>query len=281
MLPWVGGKKRCAKSIVACFPTDIRTYHEPFLGGGSVLFQVLHAMNAGRLNVMNVYASDSNVELIHMYIQVQQNPFDFFRHLQTLQIEWDGIQLVNGNRHPTSLEEALHSKEAYYYWIQADYNAMGERVSPLRAAYFMFLTRTGLRGISKAGTRGFGHMNRVAFIDEDQIRNIHQLIQPVLFQVQSYQEAFSWVREGDMVYMDPPGITTDFSFNKHLDLVYECSHLPCAWMLSPSSDTIHMFNVEGYEAMRAGPRHMDMVIKPRVVVMNGGYAHQRRTPENV
>ena len=261
MLPWTGGKTRCAKSIVDHFPTEIRTYHEPFLGGGSVLLQVLHAMNAGRLNIVNVYASDSNVELIHMYIQIQQNPFDFLRHLQHVQIEWDSIPDVHGNRHPTSLEEALHSKEAYYYWIQTQYNDMGERVSPLRAAYFMFLTRTGLRGISKAGTRGFGHMNRVPIVTEDQIRNLHQLFIPVLFQVQSYQESFSWVNEGDMVYIDPPNITADFSFEDHSDLVYSCSRLPCEFLISPSSDTIRSFPVETYTAMKVGPHHMDILLK--------------------
>ena len=37
LLKWIGNKQRFAHQIASFFPTDIRTYREPFLGSGAVL----------------------------------------------------------------------------------------------------------------------------------------------------------------------------------------------------------------------------------------------------
>ena len=37
LLKWIGNKQRFAHEIASFFPTDIRTYYEPYLGSGAVL----------------------------------------------------------------------------------------------------------------------------------------------------------------------------------------------------------------------------------------------------
>lgn len=37
LLKWIGNKQRFAHEIAAYFPTDVKTYFEPFLGSGAVL----------------------------------------------------------------------------------------------------------------------------------------------------------------------------------------------------------------------------------------------------
>ena len=37
LLKWIGNKQRFAHEIASYFPTDVKTYYEPFLGSGAVL----------------------------------------------------------------------------------------------------------------------------------------------------------------------------------------------------------------------------------------------------
>ena len=40
-LKWVGGKTQIVYDVIAKFPEKIDNYHEPFLGGGSILLALL------------------------------------------------------------------------------------------------------------------------------------------------------------------------------------------------------------------------------------------------
>ena len=240
IIKWVGGKSKIAKQIVSHFPPDIQTYHEPFVGGGSVLLELLHAVRVGKIKVNNVYASDNNIDLINMYIQVQRYPFEVLRIVNTLQNQWDSIEFVNGNQFPMNQEEAQSSKESFYYWIRSSYNKLEqeERISPLAASYFIFLNKTCERGIYRSNLP-FGNYNKVTFLDEDHVRNFHELIQPVLFQVQSYEQALSIVQQGDMVYLDPPKLPksvhprrTVFSRKDQVTLLLLCNGYRWVWSYS-------------------------------------------------
>ena len=70
MIKWTGSKRRQATKIVAHFPRKIATYYEPFLGGGSVLYELLGTkIEVGRYEV-----SDICQPLIALWKLIQNDP---------------------------------------------------------------------------------------------------------------------------------------------------------------------------------------------------------------
>jgi DNA adenine methylase len=43
IIKWSGSKRSQSEEIVKKFPKEINTYYEPFVGGASILFQLLHS----------------------------------------------------------------------------------------------------------------------------------------------------------------------------------------------------------------------------------------------
>jgi len=63
LVKWVGNKRRQAAQIVERFPPRIKTYHEPFLGGGSVLLRLL----SSDISVERFECGDSYAPLVALW----------------------------------------------------------------------------------------------------------------------------------------------------------------------------------------------------------------------
>lgn len=69
-MKWVGGKTQIINDVIGLFPKSMNNYHEPFLGGGSVLLALLTYKANGHINISgNIYASDINSNLIGFCIK--------------------------------------------------------------------------------------------------------------------------------------------------------------------------------------------------------------------
>jgi site-specific DNA-adenine methylase len=74
-MKWVGGKTQIIDDVIALFPKEFNNYHEPFLGGGSVLLALLSHRQSGAIKVNGtIYASDLNSNIIGLYHNIQANP---------------------------------------------------------------------------------------------------------------------------------------------------------------------------------------------------------------
>lgn len=51
ILKWIGGKTQIVDKIFESFPSEIESYHEIFLGGGSVLLNLLAYQEAGIITI--------------------------------------------------------------------------------------------------------------------------------------------------------------------------------------------------------------------------------------
>jgi DNA adenine methylase len=88
-LKWVGGKTQIIDDVLALFPRKMVNYHEPFLGGGSVLLAFLSHVKYKSIEISGVvYASDLNANLIHLYKVVQSKPDELIAELNKLMDEF-------------------------------------------------------------------------------------------------------------------------------------------------------------------------------------------------
>ena len=92
LLKWVGGKTQILEKISGEFPTNIKNYHEIFIGGGSVLLALLHLIKSKTIQVTGtINAYDLNSELINMYKVVQSKPKKLFSKITKIIVnESDG-----------------------------------------------------------------------------------------------------------------------------------------------------------------------------------------------
>ena len=250
VLKWVGGKTQIIDTLLHKFPRVVNNYHEPFIGGGSVLLGFLTMVVEGRIEVKgNIYASDKNDTLISLYVNIQRYPDMVIKELDGLVKVFsnipDKLSIASDqkvNRKPSNIEEAILCKEQFYYWIRSTYNKMSkeEKTSPKGTAYFIFLNKTCFRGVYREGPNGFnvpyGNYSNPTVFDEDHILIVSSLLQRVVFTTQGFEESLALVKQGDFVYLDPPyapetstsfvGYTADgFTEELHKTLFQMCDYM--------------------------------------------------------
>lgn len=249
-LKWVGGKTQILDEVLSHFPKTMVNYHEPFLGGGSVLLGLLRRVRTGEIEVTGgVFASDLNSGLINLYQHVQSNM----------------TELVPALKELTSSYTQCTNKETFYYIIRAKFTALQNdaRFTASAAAMFLFLNKTCFRGLYREGPNGFnvpfGHYPAPSVYDEAELAAVSDLIQGVEFACQDVHHALLDVAEGDFVYLDPPyapetatsfvGYTSNgFSLEDHRTLFAVLKALPFSKFLLSNADVPLVTGAfEGYQ----------------------------------
>lgn len=211
-IKWVGGKGQILDKVFDNFPSQINNYFEPFVGGGSVLLELLNRINSGNIEVSGtINVSDKNSVLIHMYLNIKNNYSELFDNIQSILTTYTQCIEKNGNKNPMNEEEANLSKESYYYWIRKNYNLMSddEKNTVYGSAVFIFLNKTGFRGLYRIGPNGlnvpFGNYHNLkSIVSKDDLERMSTLIQNVNFTVSNFEDSLNNVHENDFVYLDPP-----------------------------------------------------------------------------
>jgi DNA adenine methylase len=254
-LKWAGGKTQIIAEVMARFPQTINNYHEPFLGGGSVLLALLSCIANGTITVAGeIYASDINTTLIGLYQNIQANPHAVIAEVRQLMEEAAVAAAVAAecateptnaaavNRKASTLQEAQTSPESYYFWVRSRFNTLSkeDRMTIPASALFLFMNKTCFRGLYREGPHGFnvpyGNYKNPAILDEEHILHISMLIKNVVFSVCPFPDAFSRAVAGDFMYLDPPyapettksfvSYTSDgFNLADHKTLFAHCAEL--------------------------------------------------------
>ena len=180
-LRYPGGKSKALKTLAPWFPTDVKEYREPFIGGGALLFELLSSKW-----MSNAVISDANKELITTYCVVKENVEELIKAL---------------NKHKNEKE--------YYYKIRS---ISLECLNDIEiAARFIYLNKCGFNGLYRVNSSGkfnvpFGNNPKAVICNEDVLRRASLALQGVKIINEDFECVLAGAQEGDVVYCDPPYI---------------------------------------------------------------------------
>lgn len=241
---WAGGKGSLIPQLTNFYPFElkngeIKSYVEPFVGGGAVLIDILQ-----KYNVELAYAFDTNRDLINCYNVIKSNVEELIKCLKEKEEKY--IKLEDDNR------------QKYFYQIRNDYNSYNNNNGELnvnRASEFIFLNKTCFNGLYRVNKSGefnvpFGKYKNPKICDTNNLRNLSKLFENVTFQYGDYKESSKYIDNETFVYFDPPyrplSITSaftsytkeDFNDNNQKELAgyfKELDHKSAKLMLSNSN----------------------------------------------
>lgn len=85
LIKWPGGKAREYKNIKGIIPTDIKTYIEPFFGGGGIYFNL-----EPKKSIIN----DINENLMTLYRFIKKEDKRFREALNQIADDWDNLSII-------------------------------------------------------------------------------------------------------------------------------------------------------------------------------------------
>lgn len=182
VIKWTGSKRKNSYQIARLFPEDYNTYYEPFIGGGSILYQE----NPGK-----AVAGDICEPLIGIWRIIRDNPDELHSYYKA---RWQRLQ---------------DEGHEVYYEIRDKFN------DTKKPKHLYFLSRTCVNGLIRFNQKGefnnsFHHTR--PGIHPKRLEKIinywSSRIQNTEFKAQSYNETMASATKNDFVYLDPPYFNT-------------------------------------------------------------------------
>ena len=202
-IKWAGGKTQLLPELINNLPSDlnkIETYIEPFIGAGSVLFNITNKFS----NIKNIIIMDINSKLINTYNVIKQYPENLCKELKSLETEY-----LNTN-----------NKEEFYYSIRDKFNNYKNIVpnnancyiNTEYAAYFIFLNKTCFNGLYRENSKGlfntpWNKSIKPNIFNESIIYNIHNFLNKydVIIINDDYKNSIKYIEDNKtFIYFDPP-----------------------------------------------------------------------------
>jgi DNA adenine methylase len=202
-LKWAGGKGQLLEQLQSHLPSEMKNgaisrYVEPFVGSGALFFKVRQSYA-----VQEYLIADINPELILVYRTVKKDVEGLIKQLGEIDAYYQG------------LDEA--QRQEYYYQIRASFNDQRGEIQyddyhpnwVQRAAYMIFLNRTGYNGLFRVNSKGefnvpVGRYRKPRILDAENLRAVSNLLRKVAIQYCDFESVANFVDQKSMVYFDPP-----------------------------------------------------------------------------
>ena len=182
-LKWVGGKGQ----LLADLDRRVRLaepfgrYHEPFVGGGALFFELARQ---GRLGRRLAFLSDNNANLMRTY---------------------EGLKEDVGEVIDLLLDHERRHCEEYYYEVRAS----APSTLAQHAARIIYLNKTGYNGLYRENSKGqfnvpFGRYKNPRVCDEPNLRACAEALKKAKLETRHFRTVVARAESGDFVYFDPP-----------------------------------------------------------------------------
>ncbi len=176
-LKWAGGKYSLAEDIRKHLPEGNKLI-EPFVGAGSVFLNT---------DFEQYRLADINPDLVNLYNLLKKSPNQYISDVKRL------------------FTSEYNRKETYIS-IRAEFNASTDTY--LRSLYFLYMNRHGFNGLCRYNKSGgfnvpFGSYKKPYF-PEAELEFFAEKAQKAKFVCEGYQQSFKRVRQGSVIYCDPP-----------------------------------------------------------------------------
>lgn len=201
-IKYCGGKTRLLPYIIENLPNkEFKNYFEPFVGGGSVLFELLSKDITYNCN-RNYTISDINDNLINCYEIIKTNIEDIIQELG---------------------KDIYKNSSDSYYKCRNRFNDIKFDDTNLveKAALFIYLNKCGYNGMYRENSKGkfnipFGKMKNPKICDTKVLRKDSDGLKNVHIACCEYSDILELVEKDDFVYLDPPyhETFTDYTNNK-------------------------------------------------------------------
>lgn len=185
-LKWAGGKHRIANRIREMLPPGARLV-EPFAGSGALF------MN---LDYPSYLLCDSNSDLINLFQILKEEKAYFIEYCRSYFVP------------------AANRKEEYYR-LRDTFNKTGDR--KVKAALFLYLNRHGYNGLCRYNSTGefntpFGRYAKPYFPEKEMLHFAGKAWK-ALFRCRDFRKTMAGVKEGDVLYCDPPYVPLSSTAN--------------------------------------------------------------------
>lgn len=177
-LKWAGGKSKIFPNIKAHFKEGKRLV-EPFVGSGSVFLNT---------SFEKYLLCDNNIDLINVYNNLKKFPDKLIAKTKDLFV-----------KHNNSEEQ--------FYLLREKFNLLKSNDIE-KSAIFIYLNKHAFNGLCRYNSKGlfnvpFGRYKNPEFPDS-KMYNFAEKSHNAIFKYQDFDITFKQIRQGDIVYCDPP-----------------------------------------------------------------------------
>jgi len=250
---WAGGKRQLLTKFRELYPDEFGTYHEPFVGGGAVFFDL--TVRCGPLGELAVL-SDQNSELMDCYRAIRDDLGALMHAL------------------------GRHQYDEKHYYSQRERDPAKLSLVE-RAARMLYLNRTGFNGLYRVNSKGkfnvpFGRHKNPTICDRPNLLACNAALADVELFDEPFETVLDRARKGDFAYLDPPYIplspTANFTaYQKHgFGMANQKKLADVFDQLAASGVMVMLSNSDVPWVHEAYARHTIRVIKARRAVNSNG-----------